>query len=207
MLVTVNEVIASMGLSSALAADLNSTVTSTIIKAQHRLGTELGTTLSLHDCTDYFFLNTDLFSGVVPDGMIRMKLDNMFVHRNTVIVRVGPSMGEVTEVVPANMIDAEQGIVFIPEAYAGHYAMVEYRSGIEDGEAPEDIKQAILLFSSMVFGASIAASNGGAVDGGGKTSDKAGQRAGDLAQGVLGRYKKSAFFAFRSMVHEQTPLE
>mgnify|MGYP000597852209 CR=1 FL=1 len=208
MLVTVNEVISSMGLSLSLAADLKPTVTSTILKAQHRLGTELGTSLPIHDCTDYFYLNTDLFSGVVPDGMIRMKLDNMFVHRQTVVVRVGANMSSMAQVVQALAIDAEQGIVFISEEYAGMYAMVEYRSGIEDGEAPEDIKQAILLFASMVFGASLAASNGsGDSTGGGKTSEKAGQRAGDLAQGVLGRYKKSAFFAFRSLVHEQVAVE
>lgn len=208
MLVTVSEVISSMGLSPSLEEDLKPTVTSTIIKAQHRLGTELGTSLTLHDCTDHFFLNTDLFAGVVPDGLLRLKLDNMFVHKASVTVRVGDNMASLTEVVQPVAVDTEQGVVFIPEAYAGRYAVVEYRSGIEDGEAPEDIKQAILLFSSMVFGASLAASNGsGESSGGGKISDKAGQRAGELAQGVLGRYKKAALFAFRPLIHEQTALE
>jgi hypothetical protein len=196
MLVTVDEVIASMGLSTALKADLTATITSNIQKAQLRLGSDLGCAVEQYSCIDQIHLNSDLYAGVTPHDALRVKLSNLFVVATSVGVTAATSVGGAGVVVTPLMIDAEQGNLYFPLDMDNRYLTVSYESGIDPEEVPVDLKQALLLYVSMIFAETQPDQSG----------SKPMTNVNDLAMSMAATYKKVPAFSFRPFAHAKTPL-
>lgn len=196
MLVTVDEVIASMGLSVKLKADLTATITSNIKKAQVKLGADLGCSIEQYACVDRVHLNSDLYSGVTPQGMLRVKLSNLFVNPTSIKTTVSTAIGEVGTKIKPLMVDAEQGNVYYPLEFDGKFLSISYESGIDPTEVPEEVRQALLLYVSMIFAETQPD----------KSDTKPAAAVNDLALSMAATYRKVPAFAFRPFSHTQTLL-
>ncbi len=195
MLVTVDEVIASMGLSTNLKTDLTATITSNIQKAQVRLGSDLGCSIEQNSCVDRVHLNSDLYSGVTPHDALRVKLTNLFINPSSVKVLASTAMGTAGTKINPLVIDAEQGNLYFPLSLDNQILTISYESGIDPAEVPVQIKQALLLYVSMIFAETQP-----------DQTSKPTAGVNDLALSMAANYRKLPAFSYRPFSHTQTPL-
>lgn len=199
MLVTVKQLMASMGVSASLEADMKPTLISVIAKAEMRAEIELGSPISALQGVDTFITDPDLFCGIVLEDGLRLKLSRKFV-RNTpthpVVVTVdGEPLSD-----DDTVVDLLSGVVSIPETLRGKKVRVSYTSGFSDGDdLPAPLREGLLLLCTMVASMNqVGEKESGA--------QEASKRAGDMALGFLSQYKINPPFSYRPMSSTQTPL-
>lgn len=194
LLITVDDVIASMGLTSSLKNDLSDTIISTISKAQVRLCNVLGSPIELFSCVDKVYLSTDLYAGVIQNGMLKVKLANMFVDQDSISATASDEPGVPGSKVKPLLVNAEQGEVFFPVTLDKKYVTISYDSGFDDKTIPRDLKEALLLYTALIFSTTQPGQE--AKSGGDNPID-------GLALESIAKYRSVSAFSFRPFSHVQ----
>lgn len=122
---------------------------SAIIAAQLRIESELDTSLSHRENEDTFYINPELFGGVVPAGNVwRLYLKNGQIDESVpVVISVSRKrLGPYTEIDPALIdVDADRGIAYVDNGLTNHkFVKIKYTSGYTTATAPDWLKEAIL---------------------------------------------------------------
>lgn len=148
LLVTVSDVIESMGMNPELEEDLDPAVSRAIVVAQTRLESEIGSGLERLLNKDTFKADSDLFSGTMPSGFLIMRLNHGFVATLVAVKSCSAFNGTFSDIPSTEYkLDAKKGLVFLSPLYDGQFVEVEYRSGfLSASTTPNDVKQAILYF-------------------------------------------------------------
>ena len=196
LLVSVDEVIASMGLLVNLKDDLTATITSTVQKAQVRLCNVLGSPIELLSCVDKVYITTDLYSGVTQNEMLKVKLANLFVDPDSLIVTYSSEVNTPGTKVKPLLVNSEQGEVFFPMELDRKFVTISYDSGLDDKTIPADLKEALLLYTAMIF-STTQPSPEGKVTGSNPIDG--------LALESVTKYRKVSPFSFRPYSHVQEP--
>lgn len=172
---------------------MSDTITSTIQKAQAKLSRDLESSLELATCEDRVVLNLDLFAGVTQNNYLKVKLTNLFVDPTTVKVMASSGLGVVGERVKPLLINPAQGELFFPVSMDGSYLTITYESGLDQTTIPDDIRQSLLLYTSLIFAANQP-----------NTDDSAPPKTvNSLAGAAVDSYKKVSAFSFRPFMHTQ----
>ena len=187
LLVTVDDVISSMGLSTSLKEDLSATITSTIEKAQVLLSTILGSSITPLVCEDKVHINLDVFAGVTSNGTIKVKLSNLFIDKDSIKVVSSTALGSLGEKIKPLHVNAAQGELFFPLSVDSKYLTISYESGLTLSTMPRDIKAALLLLVARVFTTQQPNSSDAAPP---KNTE-------DMAAAALAHYTKTTPFSFR----------
>jgi len=191
LIVTVLDVIESLGMALNLEDQLTPTITNAIIKATVKVESLLGTSLSPGAATEWFQPDSDLYTGVTPFDSLSLKTKHMFLTPTPPVV-VTVVQGDPIVIAPADLVvDLEQGIVRVPKGYSGYKVKVSYQYGFGgDVEVPTPIKQAILVATGMVFRGSQV------------TTDAAVETTKPMTTGLLmemlDRYMKRGSFLYKS---------
>ncbi|QIN95172.1 hypothetical protein DLP3_009 [Stenotrophomonas phage vB_SmaS_DLP_3] len=197
-IVTEQDVRARMALSNDLIG-VTATIESALTAAHLRIQTEYDSRLAYGEGEDTFFLDPIFHNGVRPGGMYRLQLKNGLVRQAPVVIEsafsvasgwVNPSAPIADTVV---RLDAQRGIVYVPEAYGGRYVRVNYEYGFKDGEealAPDWLKEAILAYVPVVFNFSNPGNND-------PKQEKMNRQSGDHALAILAPYTRNIGFCLR----------
>lgn len=169
MLVTVLEAIQSLGLSEVLEDQLEPVLSKALLKAQMRLEAELESKLDILDCVETFHPNSDLHNGVLPNGLLVLRLRNAFLKDSPVPVVTFSNewKGEYSEMPTATFdVQPDKGLVFLDGAqtnmpqrltlntpsYDGQWVKVSYRSGFRnDQDTPLQVREALLALLPAVM--------------------------------------------------------
>jgi hypothetical protein len=123
--------------------------------------------------------------------MLKVKLSNLFVDKDSVKVVASTALGVPGEKVKPLHINAEQGELFFPLSLDTKFLTITYDSGFSEKTIPSDVKAALLLFTARVFNTQQP-----------NTADAAPPKnTDDLAIASISHYKKVSTFAFRPFSH------
>lgn len=173
MLITVEDAMAALGLTQAFEGDISATLTAAISKAQLRLEQELDTRLDRAANTDVFYVDPDIYCGVIPGDRFCLRLTQAFVDPTGLTVSSCDSRtGTFTTVDPtAWTLDPDLGLVNIDRVDPSlvspstlrlfgsqavsdrQYFTVTYNAGFDTGahKVNEAIKQALLAYVPVAF--------------------------------------------------------
>lgn len=143
-LVTQAEVEDRMGLTAGSA---NATILSALNGAHLRVQTELESRLErpAAPLVEHFYLDRTKTSGVIPDGMFRLKLRNGFLRADPTVAFDSLLAGEYVDTPSGVKFDKVRGLIYVPAEYDTYYLRVTYDHGFVVGEsAPDEIKEAVL---------------------------------------------------------------
>ncbi|ATS92324.1 hypothetical protein DLP05_010 [Stenotrophomonas phage vB_SmaS_DLP_5] len=197
-IVTEADVRARMALSNDLLG-VTATIESALTAAHLRIETEYGSRLAYGVGDDTFYLDSVIHNGVRPGGMFRLELKHGFVRDAPVVVETAFSQNSLWAN-PAEPIantsvtvDAERGIVYVPESYQNRYVRIQYEYGFKDDEgdlAPDWLKEAILAYVPVVFNFSNPGNND-------PKQEKMNRQSGDHALAILAPYTRNIGFCLR----------
>lgn len=153
LLVSTEQVKKRMVMSSE-ALGVNPAIESAIIAAQLRVEAELDTSLEFTTSSDLFFINTELFGGVIPAGNLwRLYLKNGLLKEDIdVTVLVSHHRAHSFSELSSNhfSVDHDKGIVYLDAGVAdGKFVQVIYSSGFTISSAPAWLREAILGYVPM----------------------------------------------------------
>lgn len=201
MLVTVKQLMTSMGLTPALEADLKGTLTSVISQAELKAEELLGSRLTKRSGTDTFSVDSDLFCGVTKVGAVRLRLSRKFVIQtagNPVLVTSDSRVLASDDF----LVDVERGILTIKDGASvdGTQVVVEYDSGFSDGDdIPERLRQALYKLASRMVVAHQTGDNAQA--------QSNAVEAGKLAADNLSYYAQPVGFYFSPVLSESVDAD
>lgn len=189
-LATVLEVIESMGMDPGLEETLTPIISSAIAKATTRVAAELGTALEAGSAEEVFYLDTDLFSGITPNGLLSMRLRNLFLSgAPTLYYR--ESLADPYTLIDETTVfyDSELGVVKVPLDYSDMYVKVVYSYGFTTPTSVVPaVKQSILSIAPLIFRASQITTEA--------ADAPRSNEALDLSKGLLGRYLRHPGFMY-----------
>lgn len=201
MLVTVKQLMASMGLTPALEADLKGALTSVISQAELKAEELLGSRLSRRTGLDTFSVDSDLFCGVTKASVVRLRLSRKFVIQtvdNPVLVTSNLRVLASDEF----SVDTERGVLTIKDGASvdGTQVVAEYDSGFADGDdIPERLRQALYKLASRMRVAHQTGDNAQA--------QSNAVEAGKLAADSLSYYDQPVGFYFSPILSESADAE
>lgn len=131
------------------ALGVNPAIESAIVAAQLRVEAELDTSLEFKSSSDLFFINPELFGGVIPAGNLwRLYLKNGLLKEDLeVAVLISHHRTHGYSELSSNLfsVDHGKGVVFIDAGVAdGKFVQVIYSSGFTSSNAPAWLQEAIL---------------------------------------------------------------
>lgn len=200
LLVSVNEVIQSMGLDQNLEPDMDPAISKAILAAQSRLETELGTSLGRFSRSDTFKLDSDLFAGVTPNGLMLARLRQAFVASIS-SVQVSNAWNTGYEDLPTSLyaVHAEHGLLIVDPSQDHKYLRVNYLAGfLGANDCPESVKQALKYFVPLAL--KITSQDDPEKK---KTADQVGA----VAQGLIMALRRPTGFQFQPVFYSQAPSQ
>ena len=105
-------------------------------------------------------------------------------------------MGGVSTKVKPVLVDGEQGTVYFPLDLDNKYLTIVYESGIDPKEVPDTIRQALLVYTALIF----------AENQPDKSAPAPAPGVNELALAMAASYRKVSDFSFRPFVHSQAAL-
>jgi hypothetical protein len=163
LLVSVDEARARLQISQEIEpTSLVGNIESAVSAAQHHVQSILETTFQ--DGTDscVFFLDSESFSSVRPEGVFRLFLPTGLLKADSVTMLTGDKWNTcVTPVDPVNYeVDYEKGLVRVDESLMDAYVKVAYAYGVTPATTPAWLKEVILAFVPVMFHLSSTNSKG-----------------------------------------------
>lgn len=192
-LVSVLEVIESMGMAASLEEDLTPIITSAIEKATLRIESELGSPVRAGTATALFHPMSDLYLGVIPDGFLTLKTDQFFIGTITAVSTTTTFGGEATVRDPLTMVvTSDRGLIRVPAEWDGLYITISYSFGFEDSDTvPSVVRHAILALVPLIFRSSQATTE--------SAESANGKESWELATGMFGRLVNKPGFTYLPM--------
>lgn len=179
MFLTVEGFLDSVGMDTSLAADLESTITEAITRAQFELETMLGFRLVSEACVDTFNVSEDHHSGIFgPGGLFKLRLSKPFVLSTPApVVGYCATWNGTYEALDSTLyrFDRPTGYVYVdPSAMddldAGWF-QVEYSAGFTDStDCDPRVQQALAALSVKTMKLLVPATEGSGEKAAGKVS-------------------------------------
>ena len=189
-LVTVLEVIKSMGMQLTLVDELTDTITSAIEKATLRIESELGSPVRRGTALALFHPVSDLHLGVSPDGLLTLKADHLFLGAVTSCT-VAPSLADtaVAHDLSEVIVIADKGLIKVPVEWDEQFIRLSYFFGFTDSTAVDTmVKQAILSIAPLIFRSTQMTTEASGASNG--------KESGALASGMFGKLLNRSGFTY-----------
>lgn len=170
LFVSPEDVILRMQLGAELTG-VEDVVSSGIIGAQLHVQRVIDGKLARQSQDCQFFLDSQSFSGIQPDGLYRLEIPSGFIRRDTTVtVTYAEGPFDTFEAIDSLLmkVDYDRGYVLLDKTYGDYYVRVQCDTGFEDGtrydtqsppqlipmEAiPMDVYEAILSLVPITFNA------------------------------------------------------
>lgn len=152
-LVSVSDVIAQMGLDNSMASEMTPMITGAIRRATIKVEGILGTSFQARSIVDTFYLgDCETYAG---NGYYKLRLSQSIVRRDVDLLSQYSDDPTGTRTVGFNtVLNPDRGVLMVPQGdFRGRYVTVSYAAGFnsEDEHVPEEVKQAILLFTPVMM--------------------------------------------------------
>jgi hypothetical protein len=178
---------------------------SALVGAQLHIQSLLASTLEKKEYLTKYYLDTDAFSSIQPDGLIRVELPTGFVRTDSTFTLMTDTDWRFAspDLIPASdyEVDALRGRLVLDPIYGDQYVRAAFTAGFTPGDAsdlestppeaiPDWLEEAIISYVGIVLDVSQTTNRAAAA------SDQY-KRAGDHAMSIVAPYLRIRGFAFR----------